>query len=491
MEGFIQFFREIRWQDVVDIGLNSYILFRFYILFRRTNVFKILIGVALLWVLQQAAGYLGLIVTSWVVQAITTIAALIIVVVFRNEIRSVLQAKNIRSILWGVSFKQPQTPVQAIVESAFDLAKRRIGAIIVVQGKESLSEAVQQGIPCNAFITREMITSIFWPDNPVHDGAVIIEGDRIAEVGVVLPLSLRQDLPSYYGTRHRAAIGIAEMTDALVVVVSEERGTILAIRGNQIQRVLRPEELTDILNAHTGIEGQQDAAETKKARLEVAAAALVSFAVITGAWFSITKGLETLTTLDIPIEYMNRNPAMEIIETSVSAIRIQLSGSDTLIRSVRQDQVRVRIDLDGAVVGKNSYTITTENISLPPGLFIKSFQPDVVEVTLDTPDRKEIPIQADWTGKLPENLRIESVRIEPARIPIVGGGRILSKIQTVYTEKIPLDTILSSRMLTVNLALSPASLKVGPGYREKVLVEITVKPREIRKEGTGQPASPQ
>ncbi|WP_028324928.1 diadenylate cyclase [Desulfatirhabdium butyrativorans] len=480
MEAFLHFFKGIRWQDVIDIGLNSYILFRFYILFRKTNVFRILIGVALLWIFQQAAAFLGLIVTSWVVQAITTVAALIIVVVFRNEIRSVLQTKNIRAILWGVSFKQPQTPVQMIVESAFDLAKRRIGAIMVIQGKESLSEAVQQGIPCNAVISREMITSIFWPDNPVHDGAMIIDGDQIAEVGVILPLSLRQDLPSYYGTRHRAAIGIAEMTDALVIVVSEERGTILAIRGNQIQRVLRPEELADILSRHGGDEGRHDAAQTRRLRIEAATAAFLSFLVITGAWYSITRGLETLTTIDVPIEYMNRSPAMEIVDTSVSALRLQLSGSDTLIRSVRQDQVRVRIDLDGAVVGKNTYTITNDNISLPPGLFIKGYQPATVEVTLDTPGKKMLPIQADWTGKLPENLRIASVQIEPSRVLVVGGSRILEKIQTVYTEKISLDTITSSRSISVNLALTPASLKVGPGYREKVMVDIVVKPKETK-----------
>jgi len=102
MEKVLQFFSNFRWQDVVDIGLNSYILFRFYVLFRGTYVFRVLIGLTMLWFFQQIAVYMGLIVTSWVVQGIVAVAALIIVVVFRNEIRSVLQARNIRTILWGL-----------------------------------------------------------------------------------------------------------------------------------------------------------------------------------------------------------------------------------------------------------------------------------------------------------------------------------------------------------------------------------------------------
>ncbi|MFH0974519.1 MAG: DisA protein, partial [Spirochaetota bacterium] len=101
MNNFLSFFSNIRWQDIVDISLNSYILFRFYILFQGTNAFRVLIGIAFLWFFQRLAFSLGLIITSWAIQGITAVAALIIIVVFRNEIRSVLQAKNFKTILWG------------------------------------------------------------------------------------------------------------------------------------------------------------------------------------------------------------------------------------------------------------------------------------------------------------------------------------------------------------------------------------------------------
>src|SRR5512147_2970754 len=131
MEKLLHFLESFRWQDVVDIVLNSYILFRFYVLFRGTYVFRVLIALTLLWFFQQIAGYMGLIVTSWIVQGIVAVAALIIVVVFRNEIRNVLQAKNIRSILWGFAPKTRVAPVDVIADSAFELARRNHGALIV------------------------------------------------------------------------------------------------------------------------------------------------------------------------------------------------------------------------------------------------------------------------------------------------------------------------------------------------------------------------
>ena len=133
MTDFLTFFSAIRWQDVVDITLNSYILFRLYVLFRGTNVFRVIMGIALLWFFQRIAVSLGLIVTSWAIQGITAVAAFIIIVVFRNEIRSVLQARTLKAILWGSSHKKASTPIESIVEGVFSLARRHSGALIVLQ----------------------------------------------------------------------------------------------------------------------------------------------------------------------------------------------------------------------------------------------------------------------------------------------------------------------------------------------------------------------
>jgi uncharacterized protein (TIGR00159 family) len=478
MENVVQFLSGFRWQDVVDIGLNSYILFRFYVLFRGTYVFRVLIGLTMLWFFQQIASYMGLIVTSWVVQGIVAVAALIIVVVFRNEIRSVLQARNFKTILWGFTSKIRIAPIEIIAESAFELARRRHGALIVIPGEEDVQEMIQSGIAWNADISREMILSIFYPDNPVHDGAALIEGDRVARVGVILPLSRREDLPSYLGTRHRAALGLAEATDALVIVVSEQRGVVSVAKGVRLQEVGSQRQLAERIEEHFGVADEQGL-PAKKERVEVTTAALVSLLFITGFWFSITRGLETFVTFDVPIEYQNRNPNMEIVHASVNTVRLNLSGSGTLVKSTRPDQVRVKLDLSAASAGQNDFAITSGNISLPPGLVLKSVTPQNILVELDVTVRKELSVQVDWVGRLLENLILAEATVDPGRVEITGSKRILENLQTIYTEKVPLDRLREGAgVLEVPLAIQPASLKVASGANEKVTVKYLTRKRD-------------
>ncbi len=478
MNNLLIFFSGIRWQDVVDVMLSSYILLRFYVLFRGTHVLRVLIGLALLWFSQRIATSLGLIVTSWWVQGITAVAAFIIIVVFRNEIRSVLQAKNLGSILWGFRHVSMSTPVETITDSVYELARKRIGALIVFPGKDDLEEVVHSGIAWRGLVSKEMIMSIFWPDNPVHDGAVIIEGDRIREVGSILPLSRRDDLPSYYGTRHRAAAGLAEATDALAVVVSEERGDLAVAKGSMFEVIRRKEDLEQALRDHVGLPAVE-VGYPRKEKLRLGIAALVSILFITGVWFSFTRGLYTLTTLEIPVEYMNMTSGMEILDTSINAVRLELSGSGTIIKSIRPEQVHVRLDLSKAVVGENFFNIGSETISLPPGVVLKRVEPSTVEVTLDVPTKKTLPIQVDWVGKLPGRHILSEVQLDPEKIQVIGGKQILDNISTIYTEKVPLDNISKTGTMTVGLALNPASLKIAEGSKDKVVVTYVVKERSL------------
>jgi len=476
LQKLLTFLSSIRWQDVIDIAFTSYILFRLYALFRGTDAFRVLIGIAFLWVLERMAVTMGLILTSWMIEGIIAVAALIVIVVFRNEIRSVFRAKNIWTILWDLPQKQAKTPIDVIVESVYALAQRRIGALIVLPGREDLEEIVQKGVPWDGKISPEMIQTIFWPNNPVHDGAAIIRGNRLTEVSAILPLSQRNDLPSYYGTRHRAAAGLAEMTDALVIAVSEERGTVTIAHGSELRSIPSEGELRLTLKRHLGIQKEQ-ARYRKKTRMELSVAAVVSFLIISAVWFSISRGFDAIKTFDIPIEYADRNPKLELLTTSATSVRVHLRGSRALLSSIRPEQIRVRIDLSDAVSGTNTLPITDDHLSIPPGLTLKEVKPMVVDVTLDERTHKVLPIQVDWTGKLPPRLLLVRCATTPRGIELVGPKAILEEMTTLYTNSVPLNDITESGKTEAKVVIPSAYVTIKPGSKDRVIIEYEVRER--------------
>jgi uncharacterized protein (TIGR00159 family) len=476
MDNFLYLISSLRWQDIVDISLVSYILLRFYALFRGTNAFRVLIGMTILWFFEQSAVSMGLVVTSWVVQGVVALGAFIIIVIFRNEIRNVFLARNLKSILWDFSSKTVITTIETIVQSVHEMAQHKCGALIVFPGKEDLEEVVQGGIPWKGEISKEMILSIFWPDNPVHDGAAIIQGDQIKQVAAILPLSRRDDLPSYYGTRHRAALGLVEATDALVIAVSEERGDVVIAKDSQLKTVKQKRRMGQILQEHMGVASKKGR-ESRKEKLAFIAAAIFSVVFTTGVWLSVSRGVDTLVTLQVPLEYTKRDLAMEIVKTSVNTVNLELEGSGALIKSIRPDQVQIRLDLGKSKAGPNTFTISRKNISLPPGIVLKGVTPSVVDVDLDVLIKKELPVQIDWVGRLPDHFILEEATVEPQTVEIIGGKRMLEKMTTLYTEKVPLNNLEVEGAITANVALNPASLKIAPGSEEGVTIRYLTRLR--------------
>lgn len=483
MTRIFQFLSTVRWQDLVDILINSYILFRVYVLFQGTNAFRVLAGVTSLWILQEVAASIGLILTSWAVRGITAAAAIIIIVVFRNEIRAALQLGNLKSFLWGFPHRDMPSPVEMIADAAFRMAKKRMGALLVIPGKEDLTEVIHGGIAWNGSVSPEMILSIFWPKNPVHDGAIIIRGDKVVEVGALLPLSQRSDLPSFYGTRHRAAAGLAERTDALVITVSEERGRVTVAKNSWMKAISTPEDLSGILRRHLNLQEGRTIKQEQRERLKLAFAAGISLFIMTGIWFGFTRSHDTIIALNVPIEYVNRPANLEILDTSVDEARLQLYGSSALIKSLKPGQVQVRLDLGKATEGSNIFTISQENVILPPGVFLNKVQPTRIDVTLDVPIVAELPVQVDWVGRLPENLSLVQVSVTPETVRVTGGSQTIRSVNTIYTTPLRLDNITRSGSITASLAIVPPSLKLLTGTSDKVTVSYVLKERSTDERG--------
>ncbi len=467
----------IRWQDVVDILLNSYVLFRLYILLRGTRLFGFAVFIALLLIFQRVISYYGMIITNTVLQSFTALVAIGVLIVFRYEIRRIFQSKSIRDILWRVGTKPVKTPVEIIAASAFEMARRKIGALIVFRGHQPVDGLIQSGLPWQGQVSRAMIESIFWPDNPVHDGAAVIEGDRVVEVSGILPLTDRKDLPSRFGTRHRAALGLTEMSDALVLIVSEERGAVEIAKNGKIEDIGDPRILEDRLRLHLGLGLEADRPDQSN-RWSVSAAAVLSVVIVSGIWSSLSLGVvRTLMTINAPIEYIKGDPSMEIIETSATAVNIQVSGTRALINTISPNQVKVRFDLTEARAGRNIVTVKEDNISLPPGAKIKKIEPASVDIMIDIRGRKNVPVQVDWEGRLPPGLLVNEVEIIPSQVEVSGGQLLIDQLKTVYTEKVVVDKLKTSGEIQARIALSPASLKLAPQQPDKVRIKFQLAPR--------------
>ncbi len=462
MNELLNFLISLRWHDFVDIFLNSYILFRLYVLLRGSSLIRVVPVVAMLWILKFVAHSMGLVVTTWAIQGVIAAAAIILIIVFRDEIASLFHSRNLISFFWGFPAKKISTPVEIIARTVFGLGSKKIGALLVFPGKQNIDDFIQGGIEWDGKISDQMLTSIFWDKNPVHDGAILIKGNRITQVSVILPLSKSQNFPSKYGTRHRAAAGMSEVSDALVIVVSEERGHVSVARDSEIQNITKIEELLEILSSHTGKE-KNNGIENWKEIVEFGIAGLACFVLITGLWFGLSRGKEILKTINVPVEYTDIKEGFDIIEASTNTIDLHLSGSTPLLKSLKPETIKVLLKLGDTAVGPNSFTISMDNIVLPPGVNLKKVEPQTVELVMGGVVQRKLPVQIDWSGKLAENLILESATPEPAVIEVAGVSPGIEKVTTLYTEKIALESIKESGTgtLQAGIIIYPASLKIS------------------------------
>ena len=252
--GFV--IERINWLSVLDLAIVTLIFFGLLTLLRDTQAVVLLRGILLLVVLGSLLNSTqALPAFSWLVRTILPALVIAIPVIFAPEIRRGLERLGRAGFIFGNGKASPgaQKSIPAVVNAAIRLSDRRHGALIVLQRLDNLEEFVRTGVVMDAQVTPELILQIFFPNTPLHDGAVIIEGGRLLAAACVMPLSasgvLAPTPDRQLGLRHRAALGISEVSDAVVVVVSEESGTISVVHNGRMIRRLDAERLENILKA--------------------------------------------------------------------------------------------------------------------------------------------------------------------------------------------------------------------------------------------------
>jgi len=250
--------------DIVDLLVVSYVVYRALLVLRGTRAMQMGTGLGVIFVVFVLAQWAGFITLVSLLSSLLSSIILIVVVVFQNDIRRGLMRVGSRAFLGGISRQQESRVIDEVVAAATDLARHRIGALICFEQEANLDEfVVGQGTVVDAAVQRELIVSIFVPDglNKLHDGAVVIRNLRIAKAGVFFPMPDTKVLDKSLGSRHRAALGISEETDAVIVVVSEERGTIgFCFNGNIISNL----DGASLKQALVGLFGQNARANAKK-----------------------------------------------------------------------------------------------------------------------------------------------------------------------------------------------------------------------------------
>ncbi|HLB95256.1 MAG TPA: diadenylate cyclase CdaA [Nitrospiria bacterium] len=229
----------LRWQDVLDMAIVAAVLYWLFLILKGTRALQMLIGLGLLLVASLISKWAELTTVDWLVTNFWAQIVLVIVILFQPEIRRVLaQIGQTTPLSRALSVSEESRTLEEIIRASVSLANKRIGAIIVLERESELKDIVEMGVALEARVSKELLTSIFMTASPLHDGAVVIKENRIIAAGCFLPLSLNPDVSKMLGTRHRAALGVTEETDAVVIALSEETGAISVIIGGKMTREL-------------------------------------------------------------------------------------------------------------------------------------------------------------------------------------------------------------------------------------------------------------
>lgn len=254
-----------RWQDVVDIVIVSFILYRLFLLIKGTRAVQLLKGLVVLLIFYTVFRWLDLKTVTFLMQNAAILGAFAIPVIFQPELRRALTHLGQGGILFPsetlfVKGKEYFGLIDLLVQAAKQLSHQQIGALIVLERKTGLKEFVETGTPVDALLSTELLLTIFHPGSPLHDGAVIARANRILAAGTLLPLSenVRGGISSrqHLGTRHRAALGLSETCDAICLIVSEETGDISVAIGGRLHRHLSEESLQKLLVSQLQPENQ-------------------------------------------------------------------------------------------------------------------------------------------------------------------------------------------------------------------------------------------
>ena len=248
----LDLFAQLRWQDALDIGIVAFAVYWLIRMIRGTRAMQMIIGLVVILLAYVASQMLGLFTLNWMLDNFLGSILVVIIVIFQSDIRRALTQVG-RTPIFGIADRiERGQALEEITKAVVALASKRVGALIVLEREVGLNDYIEVGTALDARVTRELVESVFLPHSPMHDGALVIQKGRVAAARCFLPLSVDMDLSKELGTRHRAAVGLTEETDAVAIVVSEEQGIISLVVDSKVSQDLDGPQLRGALKQHLG-----------------------------------------------------------------------------------------------------------------------------------------------------------------------------------------------------------------------------------------------
>lgn len=242
LEQIMELFRQLRFMDLIDIAIVAYVAYRAILLIRGTRAVQLIKGLAVLIISTKASEWLGLYTINWLLRNTMTVGVIALLIVFQPELRRALEQLGRGGFLvnpfFSISEEEINKLINELAHAVQVFTKNKMGALIVLERNTGLNEVIETGVEIGGKVTAELLVNIFIPNTPLHDGAVVIRNDKIMAAGCFLPLTENPNLSKELGTRHRAALGITEQSDAVSIIVSEETGVISVAVDGKLTRYL-------------------------------------------------------------------------------------------------------------------------------------------------------------------------------------------------------------------------------------------------------------
>jgi diadenylate cyclase len=379
--------RLITWTEIIDIILVSILLYTGIVWAQKTRAAFVARGIAILGGIYLIARQLDFEMTAWVFQAFFAVFLVMIVVIFQEELRQMFE----RIAIWSLTGRRPalrSTSVDVLVRTLADFAKERIGALVVVRGNDPLERHITGGIPLDGRLSGPLLKSLFDPHSPGHDGAVLVERNRITRFAAHLPLSKDLRQLTNLGTRHSAALGMAELTDALCVVVSEERGTISVARDGRLLEVNHLQQLGSVIQNFLNEKfPRHETINAPKLWLQFfrrnwpAKLLAVSLAIV--LWYVFVPGSTMVEVrYEVPVSIENLPPGLRIEEVQPRAVSVRFVGPRRAFYLFNPKNVVVTVDASSAEPGRRSFEISERDIRRPNDVTIQELKPSTVRVSV-------------------------------------------------------------------------------------------------------------